>query len=305
MFEKYKGNPVFGDQNTGTLFDVYVTVLPDKTLRMDLSTRKNASLSVSFSDDGIKWSDPRITLPPDSMSGWEDLVNRNCVLNAGGGYKMWYTGQAHGNSYIGYAESEDGFVFHRVTAEPVISPEAPFEGESVMNPCVLYENGIFRMWYSAGETYEPNVLCCAESADGIHWKKSPLNPIFVKNPEKEYEQNRIGGCQVLRHKELGYLFFYIGYRDINTACICAAYSENGVTDFHRCSFNPLVAPTPGGWDADSCYKPSAIYDSDRDLWRIWYNGRAGGMEYIGLAEKRGDFVKEDFDQSTAAKEDAI
>ncbi len=159
MFEKYEGNPVFGDRKTGTLFDVYVTGLPDKTLRMDLSTRKNASVSVSFSADGINWSEPRTALPPDPSSGWEELVNRNCVLKFGGAYKMWYTGQAHGNSYIGYAESEDGIIFHRVTAKPVISPETPFEGESVMNPCVLYENGIFRMWYSAGETYEPNVLC--------------------------------------------------------------------------------------------------------------------------------------------------
>lgn len=295
MFQKYHGNPIFGDAETGTLFDVYLTSQTGGRIRMDVSTRKNDSLSVSFSDDGVHWSGPRVALGPDPSSGWEDLVNRNCVLKIGDGYKMWYTGQAHGNSYIGVAESDNGLDFRRVSAKPVLSPEERFEGESVMNPCVLYENGIYRMWYSAGETYEPNVLCCAESADGVSWKKSPLNPVFEKNPAKEYEQNRIGGCQVIPHPELGYLLFYIGYRDINTACVCCAYSEDGVTDFHRCKYNPLVAPTAGEWDADSCYKPSALYDPAKDLWRVWYNGRAGGMEYIGMAEKKGDFTKADFD----------
>ena len=295
MFQKYSGNPIFGNADTGTLFDVYLTGQPDGRIRMDLSTRKNDSVSVSFSDDGICWSAPQITLGPNPSSGWEALINRNCVLKIGDVYKMWYTGQAHGNSYIGVAQSADGIHFHRLSETPVLSPEAPFEGESVMNPCVLYENGIYRMWYSAGETYEPNVLCHAESADGVRWTKSPLNPILVKNPEKEYEQNRIGGCQVLRHPALGYLVFYIGYRDINTACICAAYSANGLTDFHRCKMNPLVSPTPGAWDEDSCYKPSALYNPEKDLWRIWYNGRANSKEFVGMAEQAGDFTKEDFE----------
>ena len=295
MFEKYEGNPIFGDPALGTLFDVYVTKLPEGRLRMDLSTRKNQSLSVSVSGDGIRWTPPVTTLAPNAGSGWEELVNRNCVLKVGDTYKMWYTGQAHGNSYIGFAESADGIVFHRVGDAPVLSPEAPFEGESVMNPCVLFENGRYRMWYSAGETYEPNVLCYAESADGIRWEKSPLNPILEKNPACEYEQNRIGGCQVVPHPALGYLIFYIGYRDIHTACVCAAYSADGITDFRRCRGNPLIAPTAGAWDADACYKPSALYDPEKDLWRLWYNGRAGGTEYIGMAQKHGDFGKVDFE----------
>ncbi len=288
-------NPVYGDSETGTLFDVFVTEGENGILRMDLSRRKNNTAAVAFSDDGINWSFPKSTLSPDSGSGWEDAINRNCVLKTGNRFKMWYTGQAHGNSYIGYAESDDGLEFHRVTDSPVLSPEYPWEGESVMNPCVLFENGIYRMWYSAGETYEPNVLCYAESDDGIHFTKSPLNPVFEKLAENEYERERIGGCQVIPHKDLGYLVFYIGYKDINTACICCAYTKDGITDFHRCRLNPLVSPSPGEWDKDSCYKPSAVFNKEKDEWRIWYNGRSGGNEYIGLASGQGDFTKEDFE----------
>ncbi len=295
MFVKHPANPVFGGPQTGTLFDAYVTPLPNGRLRMDYSWRPQKALAVSFSENGVDWTPPRVTLPSDPTTGWEDNVNRNCVLKCGETYKMWYTGQARGHSFIGLAESEDGLSFRRGCAEPVLFPERPWEGASVMNPCVLYENGVYRMWYSAGETYEPNVLAYAESADGVNWKKSPINPIFVNEPANAYERERIGGCQVLPHKELGYLLFYIGYRDINTACICCACSGNGVTAFRRSVLNPLVSPAPGGWDADSCYKPTAVYDEKTQIWRIWYNGRAGGAEYIGLAEKRGDFTKGDFE----------
>ncbi len=294
-FLKYADNPVYGDDETGTLFDVYVTREESGLLRMDLSHRKSNTAAVAFSGDGIEWSFPRSTLLPDPSSGWEDAINRNCVLKTGDKYKMWFTGQAHENSYIGIAESDDGLNFHRITDKPVLSPELPFEGESVMNPCVLYENGKYRMWYSAGETYEPNVLCYAESDDGIHFIKSPLNPVMTNAPENEYEQERIGGCQVIPHKDLGYLVFYIGYRDINTACICCARSDDGVTGFHRCRLNPLVQPSPGEWDCDSCYKTSAIYDEEKDRWRLWYTGRRGGKESIGLAVMEKDFAKEDFE----------
>ena len=69
MFQKYKDNPIFGDPDLGTLFDVYLTALPDGRLRMDLSTRKNNSLAVSFSDDGVRWTAPATTLAPDNTSG--------------------------------------------------------------------------------------------------------------------------------------------------------------------------------------------------------------------------------------------
>ena len=295
-FKKHPANPIYGGPDTtGTLFDVYVTKLENGEFRMDFSWRPKDAAAVAFSSDGVSWSDPLVTLPANPESGWETLVNRNCVLKIGDKYKMWYTGQADGKSCIGYAESDDGLTFRRVQSEPVLSPELPWEKESVMNPCVLFENGIYRMWYSAGETYEPNVLAYAESEDGINWERSPLGPILEGNPSKEYERERIGGCQVIPHGELGYLIFYIGYKDINTACVCCARSDDGVTNIRRCKFNPLVSPGKGEWDADSCYKPSALYDEEKNEWRLWYNGRRGGAEYIGLASAEGDFETEDFE----------
>lgn len=79
-------------------------------------------------------------------------------------WHLWYTGQAGGASKIGYATSRDGVHFERVSREPVLVPERDWENCSVMNPYVRWDDArsLWRMWYAAGETYEPNVIGYAE-----------------------------------------------------------------------------------------------------------------------------------------------
>ncbi len=285
QFQKYAQNPVFGSPELGTTFDAYVTKTDGK-YRMDFSWRAKKSLAVTFSEDGIHWSEPQITLPCIPDTGWEDNVNRNCVLKIDGVYKMWYCGLVRGHSYIGYAESEDGIHFKRMFKEPIMYPERPWEGASVMNPCVLYEDGLYRMWYSAGETYEPNVLGYAESEDGIRWRKINFNPIFLCDENNVYEQARVGGCQVLK-VDGEYYLFYIGYEDIDTARICLAKSKDGIINWERSPMNPLIGPEKGSWDADACYKPTAVWNEESGKWMIWYNGRTSHNEFIGMAECEG------------------
>lgn len=285
-FVKYENNPVLGSKELGTCFDVYVT-RENGRYRMDFSWRYKKALAVTFSDDGINWEEPQITLQNNLESGWEDDINRNCVLKIGDKYKMWYTGQARGYSFIGYAESDDGLSFYRPISEPVLISERAWEGFSVMNPCVLYENGIYRMWYAAGETYEPNVLAYAESTDGINWTKSKINPIFVADKENIYEQDRVGGCQVIKTEDMGYLMFYIGYENIDKAQICVARSANGITGWEKYDGNPIVAPDEGMWDGDACYKPSFLWNEEENKWMLWYNGRNKIDEFIGYVYKEG------------------
>ncbi len=285
-FVKYENNPVLGNAELGTCFDVYVTA-ENGRYRMDFSWRPQKSVAVTFSDDGINWETPQITLPFDDNTGWEERISRNCVLKLDGKYKMWYTGHARGYCFIGYAESDDGINFKRVLKEPVLVSEHYWEKTAVMNPCVLYEDGKYKMWYAAGETYEPNALGYAESEDGINWTKSKLNPIFVKDENNIYEQNRIGGCQVIHTEDMGYVMFYIGYENIDKAQVCIARSDNGITGWEKSSLNPIITPTAGSWDSDACYKPSFLWNQNKNRWEIWYNGRKQTDEFIGLVFKEG------------------
>jgi len=78
------------------------------------------------------------------------------------------------------------------------------------------------------------------------------------------------------------------FRDIDHAQIGCARSRDGITRWQRLPANPIIRPGQGAWDADACYKPFAIYDPRRHLWMLWYNGRRGSVEQIGLATHEGD-----------------
>ena len=75
--------------------------------------------------------------------------------------------------------------------------------------------------------------------------------------------------------------FYIGFQNEHLAQIGIARSRDGISDWERHPGNPVISPDPGKWDGEACYKPYAIFDGTK--WKLWYNGRAGSMEQIGLA----------------------
>ena len=280
-WRKYGSGPVLGGE-LGTCFDISVLKEGD-VFRMWFSWRPKASVALVESKDGIHWGEPVIGLGPNQGTSWEADVNRPVVIHKQDGYHMWYTGQAKGHSWIGYATSADGKAWKRMSDKPVVSPEKPWEGLAVMCPDVIWDEKIkqYRMWYSGGEQYEPNAIGYATSSDGLHWTKHADNPIFVPDRKGAWEQERVTGCQVVREGDW-YVMFYIGFRDVNHAQIGLARSKDGITDWERHPNNPIIrAGTEKDWDHDAVYKPYAILEGNR--WLLWYNGRRGGVEQIGLA----------------------
>jgi len=88
------------------------------------------------------------------------------------------------------------------------------------------------------------------------------------------------------HRGEWYLMFYIGFRDVDHAQIGVARSRDGISHWQRHPANPIIRPGHNQWDHDACYKPYAIYDGAR--WLLWYNGRHGSLEQIGLALHQGE-----------------
>ncbi len=117
---KYENNPVLGGK-LGTCFDISVLRDNDR-YRMFFSWRPKKSVALVESTDGIHWNEPQIVLSP-AKTGWEDDMNRPVVVKRADGYRMWYTGQAKGHSWIGYATSADGITWKRMSDKPVVSPE--------------------------------------------------------------------------------------------------------------------------------------------------------------------------------------
>ncbi|MBV9866716.1 MAG: family 43 glycosylhydrolase [Abitibacteriaceae bacterium] len=292
-WKKYAHNPVLGGA-LGTCFDI--SVLKDgRTFRMWFSWRPRKSIALVESQDGFHWSEPVIALGPNPHNNWESDLNRPSVIKVGKTYHMWYTGQTADKSWIGHAISTDGKTWQRLSDKPELSAAQPWEKTSVMCPDVMWDKTkkLFRMWYSGGEQYEPNAIGYATSRDGIHWTKLASNPIFLADPNTAWEQHKVTACHVVQQGKW-YVMFYIGFHTEDYAQIGIARSRDGVTNWQRHPANPIIRPTPNGWDASATYKPFVIWDGKR--WMLWYNGRHDSFEQIGVATHEGkDLGFEKFD----------
>ncbi|MBQ9873815.1 MAG: hypothetical protein IJM30_05080 [Thermoguttaceae bacterium] len=283
---KYENNPVLGG-DLGVCFDVSL-IREDGVFKMWFSWRTKHSIGYTESADGVNWSEPVVVLAPRD-SGWENLINRCGVVRKGDLYYMWYTGQTDKTSQIGFATSKDGIKWERRTETPVLKAEAEWEKVAVMCPDVQWdeEEQLFIMRYSGGEQYEPNAIGYATSKDGLHWTKYANNPIFAADPKTTWEQHKVTAGQVVKRGDWFYMF-YIGFENEHLARIGIARSKDGISNWDRLKANPIVSPDQDKWDGDACYKPFAIYDEKEDLWRLWYNGRKGNVEQIGMVVHKGE-----------------
>lgn len=288
-WEKSSANPVLGG-DLGVCFDV--TMLEEDGLfKMWFSWRTTRSIAYTESTDGIHWSEPVIVITPgsDSPDDWNYNINRPGILKRDGVYHLWYTSQSMEKSVICYATSADGIHWEPAREGPVLVSEEGWEKTSSMCPHVLWDEAKreYQMWYSAGDQYEPNAIGLATSPDGIHWTKDARNPVFKSDPSIVWEHHKLTAAQVIKKGDW-YYFFYIGFENEHLARIGIARSRDGATAWERLESNPIIAPTPNAWDGDACYKPFAIYDKEANLWRLWYNGRNGCVEQIGLATHEGE-----------------
>ena len=282
-FKKVESNPVLYRKDGGSLFDPFVREV-DGRFVMCVSNRPDRSLELYVSDNGTDWTLRSVALKaiPDT---WEDKLNRGSFLLKDGVWYLYYTGQKDGVSRIGLAKSEDGLHFTRVQSDPVMNPELSFETAAVMNPCVMFDEKkqLFRMWYAAGESYEPDVLAYAESTDGISWNKRP-GPVMTADPGTEYKKCKVGACDIIRLDDGRYCMAYITYQNVDVARISLAYSDNGIDGWIDDKANPILSPGKNRWDSSAVYKPAVCIKNGAMM--LWYNGRSGLKESIGLAIKK-------------------
>jgi len=285
-WEKHSQSPVLGG-DLGTCFDVSV-LRQDDMYKMYFSWRPQKCIALCESKDGINWSAPRKCIEPrQTEQGWEDDLNRPAVLFRDGVYHMWYTGQylageANGTSHIFYATSRNGVAFERVQETPVLYPQEKWEKSALMCPDVMWDNDaqVYKMWFSGGEQYEPNAIGYAFSTNGINWTKNNKNPIFQADKNTSWEQHKVAACHVKKVDDY-YIMFFIGFHNEDYAQIGIARSTDGINNWQRHLKNPIIAPSPDQWDGEACYKPYTLIDGNR--WILWYNGRTGTFEQIGVA----------------------
>lgn len=290
-WERVGDQPVLGGP-IGTCFDVHV-IKEDGVYRMWFSWRPNRMMGHTTSRDGVHWDNPQVIMTPVEDSPWEaHEVNRPTLVVRDGVYHMWYTGQIFGSelrswrSCIGYATSKDGLNWER-RENPVLSPEEPWEGITVMCPHVLWDNEmqLFRMWYSGGRMHESDAIGHATSPDGIVWTRDARNPIFTPDKDIYWEMGKVEACYVMPKKDGWFNMFYLGMDGDLIAYAGLARSRDGITDWERHPSNPVIAGYDGSWDWLGVCKVSVV--EEEDGYKLWYNAANRNGEELGLAVHKG------------------
>jgi len=131
------------------------------------------------------------------------------VLADEGQYRMWYGSnlgwgkeQKDMAHLIKYADSDDALHW---TRSGVIALDFKDDGEYALSrPCVLKEEGIYKMWYSyRGASYR---IGYAESEDGVSWRRRD-EQAGIDVSDSGWDSEMIEYPYVFDHKGSRYLFY--------------------------------------------------------------------------------------------------
>jgi predicted GH43/DUF377 family glycosyl hydrolase len=125
---------------------------------------------------------------------------------------------------IGHAVSLDGVTWVKDPANPVLRRGAKGEWDDtgVWDPYVIYEDGLFHMWYGGGGGRKPNYgWAYAVSKDGSHFEKKGL--IGKGN------QSGVEDCHVVHDPDSGlyYMYYWYGWDEPNALYLAISSTPTG------------------------------------------------------------------------------
>lgn len=133
------------------------------------------------------------------------------ILKEGGVYRMWYIsgdrwfargGETFPVYNVKYAESRDAIHWER-KGRVCIDYKNKAE-HALARPCVLKEDGVYKMWYShKGADYR---IGYAESKDGLRWKRLD-DKVGIEPPAKGFDSVMQEYAFVVVHKGRKYMFY--------------------------------------------------------------------------------------------------
>jgi predicted GH43/DUF377 family glycosyl hydrolase len=204
-------------------------------------------------------------------------------------YRMWYEAILQSNNYttVAYATSTDGLSWTKYASNPVMSPDGmnSWEKGEVSPNSVLYEDGIFKMYYHGGGYVTPDkpntrqggaYIGYATSPDGINWTKYSGNPVLSPDPSSSYDSNQCSEPRVFNLSTLGlgtgYRMYYSSQNLPSTTMdvsLSMATSPDGI-NWTKHAGNPLI-PTSifgNGWGG-------AFFPNADGSWYLWHSAPGG------------------------------
>jgi len=230
-----------------------------------------SSVGYATSPDGLVWSKQGEVLQPSQPweGGPDGEVSPNSILLEDGVYRMWYHSFGEDKKRrIGYARSPDGIHWSKLP-EPVldVGPEGSWDSLHIAEPRVFREGEEYILFYMGmPEGARSYGLGLARSADGIHWRKDPRNPVFGEGSEG-WTAGWFAGPGIVRDGSV----FRMWYAGGDGNSLHYAQSADGIAwtfGFH----NPVLSPSPEPGAPDVSLGDSVSAYRDGDEFRILYGG---------------------------------
>ena len=209
------------------------------------------------------------------------------IVNHGDEKYLYYIGYNIGvtvafRNFVGLAISRDGGgSFDKVSRAPLLERN-DVDPYLTVTPCVLVEDGVWRMWYTSGTKWEEVKddkprhyyhIRYAESSDGIHWDRQGVVCIDYQSSD-EYAIAR--PCVVKEHGLYKMWYCYRGrsYR------IGYAESKDGIR-WERRDEEVGIDVSESGWDSEMIEYPF-VFDHKGERYML-YNGNGYGKTGFGYA----------------------
>lgn len=227
--------------------------------------------SVIVSHDGIAWLEPPGIVNPlaPEPPGHNDDTD---MLLVDGVMRIYYNEtNSDGLTYMSLLTSTDGVNW--------TGPQTVFTRSNyVMSPTVLYEDGVFTMWYvhsPGGCSSAHQDVYLRTSTDGVIWDDEQL--VDIDHPGRlvwHFDVVKVDGL---------YRMLYIAYPDgsnCGNTSLYHAYSGDRLT--WTVEPDPVLTPSAGGWDGAQIYRASFLVEGG--TYRIWYSARSSGGQWrVGYA----------------------
>lgn len=270
-----------------------VTIIEAQTTQvsvlMNPLTGGNIEIGFIWGGTAKKWTmSPENPVLRQTSGTWDAdhiFFDDPCVLKIGGTYLAWYTSgysqsiNGRETFWIAHATSPDGI--HWTNYGPAISPSpvGSWMDKGPTSPTVLYENGIYKMWFEGASTTQYHTgIGYATSTDGKVWAVN-AQPIISPTTSRP----TLWGPGVMKKDALYYMYFGISNssafipRDIYLMA-----SSDGVNWSDQGKV--LSARLNLSWENAGMVSPYVLYDENK--FKMFYTGLASNADAasIGYAE---------------------
>ncbi len=208
-----------------------------------------------------------------------------CVLKVGDEWWMWYNGRADDafTGSVGLATSADGVIWTKQNrGEPVLAHGGPgsFDSTKVDHPTVLFFDGMFHMWYTAGDVGSRYKIGYAISPDGTVWtRRNDGRPVLGPGAKDKFDDQVVLHPAVVRD-EAGLLhMWYNGVGPQKSFRVGHAISRDGIEWERQNDGSPVLEPSGLG-ESEEDYVYNVMVLLENGTYHMWYSTmlKTGGAD---------------------------